>query len=127
LRTNVPDGYTRVVFFNDSIEALYFESGNIRIQLNGQTAPSLYLNHYAQLFLRPGDYELLLEHFDLFTFTDRYKITIAGQQVLIRLWCRPISTKYEIVEKLPDNFEVNFVRGRDPTKWPPFAPAPPNG
>jgi len=122
LRTEVPPGYSRVVFFNDSSEALYFESGNIRIQLNGSTAPSLYLNHYAQLFLVPGEYELMLEHFDLFKFTDRYDIAISGPEVFIRIWCRPVSTQYERVEKLPDDFQNRFIGGRDPSQWPPFMP-----
>ena len=125
LQTEVPDGYSRVVFFNDSIEALYFESGNIRIQIDGKTAPSLYLNHYAQLFIPPGSYELMLEHFDLFNFTNRYEITISGREVFFRIWCRPVSTRYEIVDKLPDDFESRFTGGRDASKWPSFVPQPP--
>ena len=122
LAINVPDGYARVVFFNDSTEALYPSSGNIRIQLDGKTAPSLYLNHYSQLFLSPGRYELLLEHWDVFTFTDEYEIEIREPDTFIRIWCSPISTKHEIVESLPADFDQRFIGGRDLTKWPPFVP-----
>jgi hypothetical protein len=122
LGAEVPKGYARVVLFNDSLEGLYFESGNIRIQLNGMTAPSLYLNHYAQLFLPPGDYEFLIEHYDLFWFRDRYRINIRGPEAFMRLWCTLVSTKYELVDQLPADFTSHYTGGRDPRQWPKFEP-----
>jgi hypothetical protein len=122
LATPVPAGYVRVVFFNDTVEALYPASGNIRVQLNGSTAPSLYLNHYAQLFVAPGRYELMLEHWDLVTFTDHYTIELRGPEMFIRIWCSPVSTKYEVVGALPESFEEKFIGGRDPAQWPAFEP-----
>jgi hypothetical protein len=61
----VPDGLSRVVLFNTSNRLLYFESGPIRIQLDGQQLPSIWLDHYVQAFVEPGTYELKLEHYDM--------------------------------------------------------------
>ena len=120
--TPVPPGYVRVVFFNDTLEALNWATGTIRIQVDGQTAPSLYLNHYAQLFLRPGEYELMLEHWDVFKFTDRYRVQIAEPGMFFRVWCTPFATKYEVLKTLPPHFESHFTGGRNPSKWPVFEP-----
>lgn len=120
--TPVPAGYVRVVFFNDTFEALNWATGTIRIQIDGHTAPSLYLNHYAQLFLKPGEYELMLEHWDIVTFTDHYKIEIVQPESFIRVWTTPLGNKYEFVDSLPSDFESRFVGGRDPSEWPVFQP-----
>jgi hypothetical protein len=122
--TPVPAGYVRVVFFNDTFEALNWATGTIRIQINGQTAPSLYLNHYAQLFLRPGKYELMLEHWDVFKFTDRFQVEITPPESVFRVWTTPLGNKYEILETLPPDFESRFIGGRDPSEWPMFIPNP---
>jgi hypothetical protein len=111
-----------VVFLNDTFEGLNWATGTIRIQIDGQTAPSLYLNHYAQLFLKPGEYELVLEHWDLVTFTDRYRIAIAPPEAFLRLWTTPLGNRYELLKALPPDFEARFIGGRNQAQWPTFEP-----
>jgi hypothetical protein len=122
LSTPVPAGYVRVVFFNDTFEPLNYATGTIRIQIDGKTAPSLYLNHYAQLFLKPGQHEVMLEHWDLFTFTDRYQVEIQPPEAYFRVWTTPLGNKYEHLESLPPDFRTRFTGGRDPLKWQAFEP-----
>jgi len=45
---------------------------------------------------------------------------------IIRVWCSPLSTKYEFVDSLPDDFESHYTGGRDASAWPEFVPAPPD-
>ena len=122
ISTPVPAGYVRVVLFNDTLEGLNWTTGTMRIQIDGRTAPSLYLNHYAQLFLKPGRYDLMLEHWDLFQFTDRYPVEITAPESFFRVWTTPFGNEYERVEALPPDFESHFIGGRDPAKWPAFQP-----
>jgi hypothetical protein len=117
----------RVVLFNDTIEALNYATGTMRIQLNGQSVPSLYLNHYVQLFLKPGEYELMLEHWDLFQFTDRFAIAIVEPAAYLRLWTTPFGNNFEALHELPNDFDSEFTGGRDWSKWPAFKVDAPNG
>jgi len=117
----LPAGYVRVVVFNDTFEAMNFDnSGVMRIQIDGQTAPSLYLRHYAQLFLKPGEHQLLLEHFDLFLFTDKFRLKVEPPATFVRIWTTPFGNRFEVVPELPANFHTRFIGGRDPAQWPAF-------
>jgi hypothetical protein len=110
-------GKTRIVFFNSSNPALYFESGVIRIRLNGDTVPSLWLRKYVQVVVDPGEYELLLEHYDLFSFTDTYSLSLPPGDVFLEVYCSPISTKFKRHESIPPEFARRYTPGRDPVKW----------
>lgn len=121
--TSAPAGLVRVVFYNTSIDALNWATGTVRIQVDGRTAPSLYLNHYAQVFLEPGPHELLLAHWDMFEFTDRYTITLAGREAFFEVYTTPFGTKYRQVDALPPDFMRRFKGGRDPSQWPQLEPA----
>jgi len=113
----IPAGLVRVVFFNTSNRALFFESGWIRIRLDGRTVPTLWLDEYTQILIEPGDHLLLLEHFDLFQFTDTYTVTFSGTEMFLEVWCTPISTKFRQVEALPAEFSQRFNVARDPAEW----------
>lgn len=115
--SEVPRDRVRVVFFNTSSRALYFESGWIRIRLDGRTVPTLWIDEYTQIFAEPGEHKLLLEHFDLFRFTDRYAVHFSGQEIFLEVWCRPISTTFRQVESLPPEFSQRFSVARDPAEW----------
>ncbi len=115
--TAIPAGFVRVVFFNTSNRALFFESGWIRIRLDGRTVPTLWLDEYTQIFIEPGEHRLLLEHFDLFQFTDTYMVTFSGTEMFLEVWCTPISTKFRQVEALPPEFSQHFSPARDPVEW----------
>ena len=58
LEEPVPPGLVRVVFFNTSNKIVYPTSGSVRIQLNGQTVPTVHFDNYTQIFVEPGEYEL---------------------------------------------------------------------
>ena len=115
--SGAPEGKTRVVFFNSSSPGLYFESGVIRIRLNGDTVPSLWLRKYVQVVVDPGEYNLLLEHYDLFSFTNTYTLSLPPGDVFLEVYCSPISTKFKRHESLPLNFKRRYTPGRDPAKW----------
>lgn len=117
ITSEVPEGRIRVVFFNNSNRFLYFESGPIRIQLNGQQVPSIWLDHFVQVFIEPGEYDLLLEHFDIITWKSRYKVKLEGPENFVELYNRPTSTRYRLVEALPQDFATRFRPGRSPATW----------
>jgi hypothetical protein len=113
----IPDGHVRVVFFNTSNHLLYFESGPIRIQLDGNQIPSIWLDHYAQIYAQPGKHHLLLEHYDLFMWTSEYEVEFKDPEVFLEVYNRPVSTKYKFVDELPSDFLTRFKPGRDPNNW----------
>ena len=113
----VPTGVVRVVFFNTSNRALFWESGWIRIRLDGRTVPTLWLDEYTQILTEPGEHRLLLEHFDLFQFTDTYTVTFSGTEVFLEVFCTTLSTKFRQVERLPAQFPQHFNVARDPAEW----------
>src|SRR4029453_6496921 len=117
LAAQAPEGLTRVVFINTSNRALYFDSGPIRIQLDGHQLPSIWLDHYVQAFVEPGEYELLLEHYDLIHWKGRHTINVEGREMFISVYNLPVSTEYEILDALPDEFFTRFKPGRDPANW----------
>jgi hypothetical protein len=112
----VPDGMVRVVLFNASNHALYFESGPIRIQLDGRQLPSIWLDHYVQVFVPPGEHQLLLEHYDLFMWKGRYTIHLSGPEAFLKVYNRPTTTRLERVDELPEDFFSRF-KPRDPDAW----------
>jgi len=113
----IPGDLVRVVFFNTSNHALYFESGHIRIQLDGQQIPTVWLDRYVQVYAEPGEHELLLEHLDILMWKSRYTIQFEGPEVFLKVYNHPTSTKYKEVDELPANFHSRFKPGRDPNDW----------
>jgi hypothetical protein len=107
----------RVVFFNTSNHALYFESGHIRIQLDGNQIPTIWLDRYVQVYAEPGEHQLLLEHFDVFMFTNQYTVSFEGPEVFLEVFNNITSTKYKQVDELPSDFHSRFKLGRDPNDW----------
>jgi len=115
--TSIPDGFVRLVFFNTSNHALYWESGHIRIQLDGNQIPTIWLDEYVQVYVEPGEYQLLLEHLDVFMFKDRYTLVLEDPEVFLEVYNGVTSTKYRRVEELPPDFHSRFKPGRDPNDW----------
>ena len=114
---SIPDGLARVVFFNTSNHALYWESGHIRIQLNGNQVPTVWLDEYVQVYVEPGEYQLLLEHLDVFMFTDMYTLKVDDPEVFLEVYNGITSTNYKRVGDLPSDFHSRFKPGRDPKDW----------
>jgi hypothetical protein len=114
---SIPDEFVRLVFFNTSNHALYWESGHIRIQLDGNQIPTIWLDEYIQVYAEPGEHQLLLEHLDVFMFKDRYALVLEGPEVFLEVYNGVTSTNYERVDELPPEFHSRFKPGRDPNDW----------
>jgi hypothetical protein len=117
LDTVTPDGMVRVVFFNRSNKVVYPTSGSVRIQVDGQTLPTVHHDRYAQVFLPPGRHDLLLEHWDMVVFTSRYTIELREPQAYFAVFSRPVSTGYEEVPALPPDFAQRWLPAKYPTQW----------
>jgi hypothetical protein len=112
-----PQGSSKVIFFNTSNHFLYFESGMIRIKLNGDQLPTLNLDRYIQVFVEPGTYVLKLEHFDLFMWKGTHSLTVDSLEVFVEVYNSLFSTKFRRVDALPENFRERFKAGRHPSNW----------
>lgn len=118
LSAEIPPSHARVVFFNTSNKIVYPTSGSVRIQLDGQTVPTVHFDRYVQIFVEPGEYDLLLEHFDAFGyFTSRHRITISAPESFFAVYSQPVSTAYEQVPALPENFETDWSPAKYPSQW----------
>lgn len=105
-----PAGHARVIFFNTSNRLLYGPDGTDRINVfvNGKPIGSIRIGNYLQVFLPIGSHRLTLRHRDIHDFQDDYRILIDGKLLLVEVYCRPFSTRYEIVDSLPANFSERF-------------------
>lgn len=115
----IPDGLTRIVFLNTNYQSEGAGSGPIRIQLDGQQVPSVWPERYVQIFVVPGDYDLLIEQSNVFFFKQRDRITIEGGRLLIAVF-KPflaVYPVYEILAELPSDFESAFRPARHPKSW----------
>lgn len=101
---------TRVVFYNDSnlLGTGLDGSGKINIKIDGKALGSVNIREYAQVFLKPGSYEIYLAHYDIVTFEDTYNVNIDGDNVYFNIYSRPLSTYFEIVDELPANFTNKY-------------------
>jgi hypothetical protein len=114
----VPPGLVRVVFFNTSNKIVYPTSGSVRIQLNGQTVPTVHFDNYTQVFVEPGEYDLLLEHFDTVAyFKKRYHVEISPPEAFFAVYSKPISTGYDQVPVLPADFRARWSPAKLPSQW----------
>lgn len=115
----IPEGLTRVVFLNTNYPSEAGGSGPIRIQLDGRQIPSIWPERYVQAFIEPGEYDLLIEQSSGFFWKKRDHITIAGEELLIGVYKPSFSMypAYEILDKLPSDFEEEFLPGRHPASW----------
>ena len=113
-----PPGLARVIFFNRSNKALYPTSGSVRIQLDGVTVPTVHHNRYTQVFLEPREYDLLLEHFDLFAyFKGRHRIVVEAPNSYFAVYSTMVSTKFEQVKELPEGFLLHWSPAKYPSQW----------
>jgi hypothetical protein len=103
-------GQVKVVLFNDSNRFLYGldGSGKINVILAGKNVASLQIGAYVQIFVDPGEYDLLLAHRDMATFENRYRLRVQGDAVFVKIYSQPISTDFEIVDALPAEFRPAF-------------------
>lgn len=119
LSVPAPPGRTRVVFLNTNFVSEAYGAGPIRIQLDGRQLPSVWPERYVQVFVEPGEYELLIEQSYGFFWRSRDRIQIEGDQVLVALYRTTLGLfpHSEIVDALPRDFEEAFRPGRHPASW----------
>lgn len=93
--------YSRVVFRNVTNKFLYPSSSGIGIEviLDQMLISKLRGDQQSEVFIKKGRHNLMLTHWDIFKFTDNYEIDFTEDDYLIDVYCRPVSTVYEIKQK----------------------------
>lgn len=112
INTDTPAGLARVIFFNTSDQSfagLPF-AGNIQLAISGDWYPDIDKNSYLQLFLKPGEYDVKLQHTDSFAFTDSYDLVVGNDTVYVNIFRRMFSNELVVVDELPLDFEKKFKR-----------------
>ena len=119
LSVSVPDGFTRVIFLNTNYRNEGTGAGPIRIQLGGQQIPSVWPERYVQAFVKPGEYEVLIEQVGFVYWKDRLSLTVEGDELLVSVYRSGLgfSPNLEVLDKLPSDFESAFRPGRHPKSW----------
>ena len=110
LSTPVPDGQTRVIFFNDSNFLMYGldGTGTINFFLDEEPVATVPIGGWVQVFAEPREYSLKLQHHDMGLIEDTFDLSIVGEETYVRLYCGITSTKFELLESLPENFNDKF-------------------
>jgi len=109
---DVPHGTSRIIVFN-ATESSWVTGGpiaTIQIEINGKYAASISGSHYLQLFLKPGDHSIKLEHSDPFAFTDNYTLSVGNAPLYVKIIRKSGNNKLEIVDELPLGFTDNYKR-----------------
>jgi len=90
--------YSRVVFRNGTNKVLYPSSSGIGIEviLDQMLISKLRWDQQSEVFIKKGRHNLMLTHWDVFKFTDNYEIELTEDNYLIDVYCKPVSTVYEI-------------------------------
>ncbi|GEM_PF-1946183 len=103
-------GQVKVLFFNDSNRFLYGldGSGKINVTLAERNVASLQIGTYVQLFMDPGQYNLVLAHRDMATFESKHRLRVQGDAVFVKVYSQPMSTDFDIVNALPTEFTRDF-------------------
>jgi hypothetical protein len=95
--------YASVVFYNDTNILLYPSSSGIGIEviIDGMLVSKLKWDQRIEVYIKKGRHHLMLTHWDVFKFTDSYELNVTEDNYLITLYCRPVSTAYEIKQGVP--------------------------
>lgn len=103
-------GRVRLLLFNDSNRFLYGldGSGKINVKLAGKNVASLEIGTFVQLFVDPGQYDLLLAHRDMVTFESSHRLAVQGDAMFVKVYSQPVSTDLEILNTMPVDFADQF-------------------
>lgn len=101
--------YTRVVFRNGTNKVLYPSSSGIGIEviLDKMLVSNLRWDQQSEVFIKKGRHNLMLTHWDVFKFTDNYEIELTEDNYLIDVYCRLVSTVYEIKYESPKTEKIS--------------------
>ncbi len=104
------EGKTKVIFFNGSNFFLHGldMTDKIDIVINNKNVGSIRLGEYVVIDLIPGKYQMKLTHYDIGTFSDEYTLEVIEGEMYIKVYNGLISTKFKIVEKLPERFQERY-------------------
>ncbi|MBU1121976.1 MAG: hypothetical protein ABIH71_06065 [Candidatus Omnitrophota bacterium] len=104
LQTQRQEGKTRVFFYNATAPSGFDFKDKIDIVLDGKNVGSIIPREYIVVNLKPAEYELNLTHYDVFKFSNTYKLKISGEDMFVKVYNGIFKTKY----KLDDQFSVKF-------------------
>ena len=104
--------YSKIIFYNNTNLVLYPTSSaiGIGIIIDGKYVTKLKWGQYIELHVQKDPHELQLYHWDVFKFTNNYKLEFNEDIYVIELYCKPVSNAYVIKNELPPNFESNYVK-----------------
>ena len=109
LKATPQAGLSKVIFFNNvSFAHSVDRTGTIAISLNGKGLATLKAFSYVQVFLEKGQYDLYMEHWDLFVFKSNHKLQIDKDEVFVEVSPTATSNKYKILDQLPSGFEEKY-------------------
>lgn len=106
--------YAKVVFYNDTNMIVYPSSSAVGIEviIDGMLVSKLRWHQQIEVYVKKGRHDLVLTHWDLFKFVDRYEIEFTEDNYMVDISCRPVSTVYEIRQELPKTERVSQESGQ---------------
>lgn len=105
ISSQIPDGMTRVVFFNTT-SPNFLGHGQMSIEIDGIGGSVIERSQYVQVFLNPGKHAVRLEHLDPISFTDTYALEIGLSDTYIRVY-RELGFNRLLVQAEPPSTFVN--------------------
>lgn len=108
ISSEVPDGMTRVVFYNTT-SPKFLGHGQIVIEIDGIGGPVIRRGQYIQVFLEPGRHAVKLEHFDPIAFTDNFSLEIEATDTYIRVYRGLGLNRLTVQAGPPEAFTINYA------------------
>ena len=102
----VPEGKTRVIFFNSDENGWF--SGIVQIEIDGLAGPYIEELKYFQTFLAPGTHSLKTEHIDSFAWREMHKFEVGRTDVFVKIARRLTGQEVLVVKQLPPGFEQKY-------------------
>jgi hypothetical protein len=105
------NSYSKVLLFNKTNPIAYPMASSIGIEIiiDSMQAPRLFKKQYIELFIKKGKHILTLTHWDVFKFTNNYKIDFEKDSYILELNCSPVGTPYKIINELPKDFYKKYT------------------
>lgn len=108
ISSQVPDGMTRIIFFNATSPSL-LGHGQMAIEIDGKGGPVIERGEYFQMFLLSGKHTVKLEQIDLISFTDTYALDIGDDDTYVRIIRELAINRLSVVSELPGSFIIDYV------------------
>lgn len=106
----LPSGYSKIRIFNSSNGLLYAgNTGYIYVEIDDLIVSKLPVKQYIDLYIENGVKQVNLFHIDLVKMETSIELNIKDQETFLKVWASPFSTKSEIVDVLPKNFDSAYT------------------